>query len=1208
MNFHSEFLDLVKTKELPEITDFYQKNPHINLLFDEDSFLYEACVCEKVDVVQFLYKERQQQEPLFSIHCLILNVISSKKIELFTILFKWLNHTNENQINYVLYDNYLIEACKINNDVAISYLLDNPEYLYDYQKIYLYFLQVSHSDLRQKFENLYKTQKIFHYSSLEYYLIHCNIDFFLCMKKISKNNQISSEKYQEIIHYFLLKTKDKQLIDETVNKIICELLEDKKNKVVISRNIPFLLPNLTKSCLENELGGYILSAMYNEHMESLDYFFSLNIYPKHSFVQELEIQSTYMYRNYLEYFLFDFSQTIFEYFRFYIEDELSSYSLLLKAIQYQKLYIIKAITLESKIINVSEIMNAILCLIYGTSSLHRIEDFIQLNNAKNEQTIFEIANYFISTYEIMKKDTLFIVKLMFLSIEHFQKDHIKYYLNLLDPKSIKNKQKKEVIQLFEIYIKKHIYKGGKHNLFEIVDFLKMETSILPYQKINKLINEEINQEKQTIYYQFLSKYYQKYPEHNIVIHHFITKANNLDNLYRFLYLEKHFSFLEETTNLHLIQEFVNKPTSLMYLLLQENYDKELIPQLLKYNVIQLTKEKVQSVFDLENMVKLFMDGNLESIYSFCKIHCFEENLLHFLNAQEFDKEMYKIFSALLNTDKFEHIHFFINHKKNINLKKFTVAIINHIYQQDNVSLLKINVRNLIQKKNKKILTSFLVSIILKCIQTHNVEITSWCYLELQKNKVIIPDDKLIEIIDQMKNRWFHIDIFSINDKINNYLQFVNLLPYAAKHQEMLSLLLITCKIEYYNHIYQFKETLTLSVSTFDDDLEQKQIFIENKKHVLDYIIAQCNAAFIEYYLEEMYISLPENDIDLTSIFFNFFEDKVKFFHHKIPNFFQKLNLSFFRQLLEDMENSYNEYQISSSLLNIVKFLYSFDADYFGNLYNNEFFQLMIEFNYKDCAQYLLNEHSIEISANNEEAFKLACASGNVNMIKMLLNHNIHIDISNNEEEAMKRACKYGNLLAVKFLYKIKPSIDLSVQQDEMFHSSCTNGKINIAKWLYQYRGNNIHHDSILKYGLIGACKNGHLEVAKWLYNTFDNVDLTIDSDASFIEAAKNSKINVCHWIKSIYPERYTFVIENQYGYKEITSYKVDKNLELTEVQELENEAKECYICMSEKSTIITSCKHQTCHDCMNQYYKITYPMKCPYCRTEHITLYQIQEN
>ena len=33
----SKTLDLVKTKELPEITDFYQKNPHINLLFNEDS-------------------------------------------------------------------------------------------------------------------------------------------------------------------------------------------------------------------------------------------------------------------------------------------------------------------------------------------------------------------------------------------------------------------------------------------------------------------------------------------------------------------------------------------------------------------------------------------------------------------------------------------------------------------------------------------------------------------------------------------------------------------------------------------------------------------------------------------------------------------------------------------------------------------------------------------------------------------------------------------------------------------------------------------------------------------------------------------------------------------------------------------------------------------------------------------------------------------
>ena len=135
------------------------------------------------------------------------------------------------------------------------------------------------------------------------------------------------------------------------------------------------------------------------------------------------------------------------------------------------------------------------------------------------------------------------------------------------------------------------------------------------------------------------------------------------------------------------------------------------------------------------------------------------------------------------------------------------------------------------------------------------------------------------------------------------------------------------------------------------------------------------------------------------------------------------------------------------------------------------------------------------------------------MVKMLLHHNIHIDISNNEEEAMKRACKYGNLLVVKFLHKIKPSIDLSIHQDEMFYSSCINGKINIVKWLYHHRGNNIHPDAILKHGLIGACKNGHLEVAKWLYNTFDNVDLTIDSDASFIEAAKNSKINVCQWIK-----------------------------------------------------------------------------------------------
>lgn len=278
MNIHSDFLELIKTKELPEITDFYQKHPDINLLFDEDSFLYEACICEKVDVIQFLYKERHQQEPLFSIHCLIMNLISSKKIELLTILFEWLNHTIENQKKYLQYDNYLIEACKINNEVAISYLLNKSEYLYDYQRLYLYFIQVSHSDLRQKFEELYKKQKLYQCSSFEYYLIHCNIDFFLYMKKISKNNQISIEEYKEIINYFLSKSYDKHLINETVNTIIYELLKDKdkNNKLIITRNVQFLLSYLTKSYLENELGNYIISAMYKEYIELLDYFFSLH--------------------------------------------------------------------------------------------------------------------------------------------------------------------------------------------------------------------------------------------------------------------------------------------------------------------------------------------------------------------------------------------------------------------------------------------------------------------------------------------------------------------------------------------------------------------------------------------------------------------------------------------------------------------------------------------------------------------------------------------------------------------------------------------------------------------------------------------------------------------------------------------------------------------------------------------------------------------
>jgi hypothetical protein len=58
-----------------------------------------------------------------------------------------------------------------------------------------------------------------------------------------------------------------------------------------------------------------------------------------------------------------------------------------------------------------------------------------------------------------------------------------------------------------------------------------------------------------------------------------------------------------------------------------------------------------------------------------------------------------------------------------------------------------------------------------------------------------------------------------------------------------------------------------------------------------------------------------------------------------------------------------------------------------------------------------------------------------------------INISANNNEAFKSACFYGNLVMAQWLYQIKPEINIYADNDYVFKTACKKNNLHIAQWL-----------------------------------------------------------------------------------------------------------------------------------------------------------------
>jgi hypothetical protein len=220
---------------------------------------------------------------------------------------------------------------------------------------------------------------------------------------------------------------------------------------------------------------------------------------------------------------------------------------------------------------------------------------------------------------------------------------------------------------------------------------------------------------------------------------------------------------------------------------------------------------------------------------------------------------------------------------------------------------------------------------------------------------------------------------------------------------------------------------------------------------------------------------------------------------------------------------------------------------------------------------------------NDKSFIDACAKGNLDLLKWMVNNDSDkcINISGtrwNKEYPFKVSCANGNLDVSKWLLEIKPDIDISVDCEDAFRYACRQGHFDIAKWLYEVKPDidiSVCFYEPVRY----ACGYGYLELAKWLYETFPGINLDICDQFTFPHINYLNHPEVVEWMNSVRNNNNS----NNGAVKEIIySLEVERNLEKDTT---------CCVCY-DKADIETSCGHYGCEDCFTKIADHT----CPYCR------------
>lgn len=123
--------------------------------------------------------------------------------------------------------------------------------------------------------------------------------------------------------------------------------------------------------------------------------------------------------------------------------------------------------------------------------------------------------------------------------------------------------------------------------------------------------------------------------------------------------------------------------------------------------------------------------------------------------------------------------------------------------------------------------------------------------------------------------------------------------------------------------------------------------------------------------------------------------------------------------------------------------------------------------------------NFDIHYDNELAFRSACQSGNIDLVKLFLDKKYSINIHALNEDAFIKTCKYGYEEIARLL--LDNNVNYHEQNDEALISSIINGNLSIVRLLLSGERLSTYNDNVLKSAFETSCKNGHSEIAYLLY-------------------------------------------------------------------------------------------------------------------------------
>jgi len=331
-------------------------------------------------------------------------------------------------------------------------------------------------------------------------------------------------------------------------------------------------------------------------------------------------------------------------------------------------------------------------------------------------------------------------------------------------------------------------------------------------------------------------------------------------------------------------------------------------------------------------------------------------------------------------------------------------------------------------------------------------------------------------------------------------------------------------------------------------------------------------------------------------------------------------------------------------INIIKWLFEVKKDINILIFNELPFMTACSNGFLDIAEFIYEKYKEinHISDRYEEAFFDSCISpswmgsnDNIEISKWLLKIKPDIDISRNEEKAFRNACTFGKLNIAKWLLEIKPDINIVILNNFAFVFSCIENHIEVVQWLLQIKPDiyeSYHNESIFR----ECCKWGNLDILKLLYEKIpiSVIDNSVNFNLCFYIACKYIRNDIIHWLLEKKPD-IDMTFNNNKAFYKVSNYEnidynliklfLDKNptmietidsykinlqvkeyilslgytlpLKWIDIIKNSNNLIECPICSEQKNEYIeTPCNHKFCKGCIERW--ISTNNKCPYCRSK----------